>query len=177
MAKQGAQSGGGHGVSTMAAFERNKQSVRVGQRSFQMQVVFEDLESVAGQRQEALLTSLAEDVETSFGEGQVQQLELEDFAGAQAIEQHQGHDGQVAEGAEAFPENSHLLGGQGHDHTARLAQSQLASDLRLPTAEAERGARGIPALKVRLPRNLLSTMEAIEAAHHAQAVIDGLRRG
>jgi hypothetical protein len=106
-------------------------------------------------------------VETSFGEGQVLQLELEDFAGAQAVEQHQSYDGQVAEAAKAFPETSHLVGGQGHDHTARLPQSQLGSDLRLPTAIAERGAGGIPVLKVRFPGNLLSVMEAIKAAHHA----------
>src|SRR6516164_7372303 len=85
MAKQGAQSGGGHGVSTMAAFERNKQSRRVGQRSFQMQVVFENSESVGWQGHEAFLPSLAEDVETSFGKGQVLQLELEDFERAQAV--------------------------------------------------------------------------------------------
>src|SRR6516164_3453198 len=135
-----------------------------------MQVVFEDLKSVGGQGHEAFLPSLAEDMETSFGEGQVLQLELEDFARAQAVEQHQSYDPQVAEGAKAFPETSHLVGGQGDDHTARLPQSQLGSDLRLPTAIAERGACGVPALKLRFPGNLLSVMEAIEAAHHAQAV-------
>src|SRR5215813_5131585 len=141
-----------------------------------MQVVFEDLESVGGQGHKALLTPLADDMKTSFGEGQVLQLELEDFAGAQAIEQQESYDGQVAEGAKAFPETSHLVGGEGYDHTAGLPQSQLSADLRLPTAMAERRAGGIPALKVRFPRNLMSVMEVIEAAHHAQAVIDGLRR-
>src|SRR5215469_13346944 len=142
-----------------------------------MQVVFEDLESVGGQGHEAFLTSLADDVKASFGEGQVLQLELEHFAGAQAIEQHQSYDGQVAEGAKAFPETSHLVGGQGYDYTARLPHSQLGSDLRLPTAITERRAGGIPAPKVRFPGNLMSVMEAIEAADHAQAVIDGLCRG
>jgi hypothetical protein len=53
----------------------------------------------------------------------------------------------------------------------------MGSDLGMPTAIAERRAGGIAALKVRLAGNLLSVMEAIEAAHHAQAVVDGLRSG
>src|SRR5262249_17374453 len=66
---------------------------------------------------------------------------------------------------------------RGHDHAARLSQSQVGRNLGLPVAVAERRARGIPARKERLAGNLLGVMEAIQAAQHTQAVVDGLRRG
>ena len=48
-----------------------------------------------------------------FGEGEIFELELKNFAGAQAVQQHQGHDGQIAKGAKAFPETGDLVGGKG----------------------------------------------------------------
>ena len=85
----------------------------------------QDLQGVGGQGHETLLMTLAENFKPSFGEREILQLELKHFAGAQAVEQHQSDDGQIAKGAKAFPETGHLLSGKGHDHTARLAQSQL----------------------------------------------------
>jgi hypothetical protein len=41
----------------------------------------------------------------------------------QPVLQHEGDDGEIAEGAKAFPKASHLVGGERHDHAARLTQS------------------------------------------------------
>src|SRR5258708_27124975 len=105
------------------------------------------------------------------------QLELKDLARAQAVLQHEGDHGEIAKGAKAFPEAGDLVSGERHDHAARLSQSEIGRNLGLPAAVAERRARGIPALKERFAGNLPCVMEAIQAAQHAQAVIDGLRRG
>jgi hypothetical protein len=116
-------------------------------------------------------------VEASFGEQEIFQLELKDLARAQAVLQHEGDNGEIAEGAKAFPEMGNLVSGEGHDHAAWLSQSQVGRNLGLPAAVAERRARGIPALKERFAGNFLCVMEAIQAAQHTQAVIDGLGRG
>jgi hypothetical protein len=116
-------------------------------------------------------------VEARFGEQEIFQLELQNLARAQAVLQHESDHGEIAEGAKAFPEAGDLVSGEGHDHAARLLQSQIGRNLGLSAVEAERRARGVPALKERLARNLLCVMEAIQAAQHAQAVINGLRRG
>jgi len=116
-------------------------------------------------------------VEARFEEQEILQLELQDLARAQAVLQHESDHGEIAEGAKAIPEAGDLVSGKGHDHAARLLQSQIGRNLGLPAAEAERRARDIPALKEGLAGNLLCVMEAIQAAQHAQAVIDGLRRG
>lgn len=44
-----------------------------------------------------------------FGKAEICELELKDFAGTQAIQQHQGHDGEIAKGTEAFPKSGDLL--------------------------------------------------------------------
>jgi hypothetical protein len=124
-----------------------------------------------------LLAALAQDVEARFGEQEILQLELKDLARAQAVLQHESDNGEIAEGAKAFPEAGDLVCGEGHDHWARLLQSQIGRNLGLPATVAERRASGIPALKKRLAGNLLCVMEAIQAAQHTQAVIDGLRSG
>jgi hypothetical protein len=142
-----------------------------------VKVVFEDLKSIRGEGQEALLAALTQDMKASFREQEIFQPELQDLARAQAVLQHESDHGEIAESAKAFPEAGDLLSGEGHDHAARLSQSQIGRNLGLPAAVAERRARGIPALKERFAGNFLCVMEAIQAAQHAQAVIDGLRRG
>jgi hypothetical protein len=103
-----------------------------------------------------------------FAEHEIFQLELQDLARTQAILQHEGDDGEIAEGAKTFPETSYLISREGNDHAARLPQLQMGSDLGMPTAVAERRARGIGALEGRLSWNLLSVMETIQAAQHAK---------
>ncbi len=91
--------------------------------------------------------------------------------------QHEGDDGEIAEGAKAFPEAGDLVRGERHHDAGWLSQSQVGRNLGLAAAVAERRARGIAARKERRAGNLLGVMESIQAAQHAQAVIDGLRRG
>jgi hypothetical protein len=59
-------------------------------------------------------------VQTGFGKREVLQLQREDFAGAQAVEQHQSNDRQIAELSEASPELSDLLGRERDNDTAWL---------------------------------------------------------
>src|SRR5213592_1716795 len=104
MAEQGAQSGRCQRLSTMAAFEADEQSRPVGERSFQPQIIFQDVDNFLGQRQEALLVSLTADAHLGRGPLEILELESEDFTGPQAIEQHQTRYGQVAKGTKAAPE-------------------------------------------------------------------------
>jgi len=94
-----------------------------------------------------LLAALTQDVKARFGEQEIFQLELKDLARAQAVLQHESDDGKIAEGAKTFPETGNLVRGEGHDHAARLSQSQVGRNLGLAAAVAERRPRGIPARK------------------------------
>ena len=84
-----------------------------------------------------------------FGEGEIFKLELKNFAGTQAVQQHQGHDGQIAKGAEAFPEIGDLVGGKRNYQAAGLSESQSGRDTAVRPAIAERRSRRIAALKMR----------------------------
>ena len=121
MAEQRAESRGAHRPSAAAAFQANEQRGRVRQRSFQAQIFFEDLEDFLGQGQEAVLVSFAEHPQLRLSQAEIPQLESQDFAGAQAIEQHQAHQGQVAKGAKAAPELGDFLCREGHDDAPGLA--------------------------------------------------------
>jgi len=59
-----------------------------------------------------------------FQEDKIFQLELEDLAGAQAVLQHEGDDGEIAEGAEAFEQNLARICAQ---NRAFLLPAQLSS--------------------------------------------------
>ena len=104
MAEQGAKSGGSHGPSTLAAFQRNEEKGGVGERPFQAQIFFEDLDDFRRQRQNAFLVAFAEDSHLRLGE-----LERQHFARAQTIEQHQADQGEIAKGAKATPEVSDFV--------------------------------------------------------------------
>jgi hypothetical protein len=67
------------------------------------------------QRQDALLVSFAEYAHLGLRQLQVRELQSQDFTGTQAIEQHQAHHGEVAEGTKAAPEPGDLFGGEGDD--------------------------------------------------------------
>ena len=118
--EQRAQSGWGEGQSAMAAFQTDEQRRGVGQRPFQMQILFQHGADFFGQRQDALLVSFAQHAHLRVGQLQVGELESEDFTGAQAIEQHQAHQGEIAEGTKAVPELADLFGGEGDDDAPGL---------------------------------------------------------
>jgi hypothetical protein len=89
MAEQGAESGGRHGVPTLAAFQRNEQERGVGERPFQPQIFMEHLKDFGRQGQDALPIALAENPHLRLGQLEGLELESQDFARAQTIEQHQ----------------------------------------------------------------------------------------
>jgi len=111
MAEQRTQSGGGHGAAALGTFEGDEQSGRVGERPLDPQIVLEGLDGFAGQGQKTFLVAFAEYQDLRFGKSQVFQPQIEDFAGAESIEQHQGHQGEVTKRAKAVPKLGDLLGG------------------------------------------------------------------
>jgi len=138
----------------------------------------EDLDSFCGQGQDPLLVAFAEDAELGFREAEIFELEMEKLTGAQAIQQHEGEESEIAKGAKAYPETGDLVGRERDDHAPGLPQSQTSSELRLRPAIAERGSCRISALEKRLAsRNLTSVTEAIQTAQYAQTVIDRGGRG
>ena len=105
-------------------------------------------------------------------------MQRQDFAGTQAVEQHQAHHGEIAEGAKAGPEPGDLLGRQRLDNAPRLLEAETEGDSAVGTAVAERAARRIGALEMGMAAgDLLSEVESIQATNHRQAMIYGLRSG
>jgi hypothetical protein len=80
----------------------------------------QDLDGFCGQGQDALLVAFAEDAELGFGEAEIFELEVEKLTGAQAIQQQEGEEGEIAKGAKAFPETGDFIGRKGDDHAAGL---------------------------------------------------------
>ena len=73
----------------------------MGEGSFQVQIMVEGLDDFGGQGQDAGLASLAEDAQLGIGELQILELEGQDLTRTQAIQEHQAHQGEIAESAEA----------------------------------------------------------------------------
>ena len=71
MAEQGTKPRRSQGLATLAAFERDEQGGRVGQRTFQAQIMSQDFEDLRGQRHEALPVAFAEETHLAVGELQV----------------------------------------------------------------------------------------------------------
>ena len=120
MPEQRAESGGSQGPPALAAFEGNEQSRRVGERPFQTQILVEDLDDFRGQWQNALLVSLAENPHLRIGQLEILKLESQNFAGAEAIQQHQADQGEIAKGAKAAPELGDLVCREWHNHAPGL---------------------------------------------------------
>src|SRR5260370_42606019 len=59
MAEQRAEPNGRHGPTPAAAFQGNEQGGGVGERSFQAQIFFQDLDNFLRQRQDALRVSFS----------------------------------------------------------------------------------------------------------------------
>ena len=89
MAEQGAESRGRHGAPTLAAFQRNEQERGVGERPLQPQIFIEHLKNFWWQGQDALPIAFAENPHLRFAQLEGLELESQDFARAQTIEQHQ----------------------------------------------------------------------------------------
>jgi hypothetical protein len=93
---------------------------------------------------------------------EILQLEGQDLTGAQAVVQHQAHQGKIPKSAKATPEFSHLFGGERHDHPPRLPQAQTQSHGSSRPAITEGRSSGVAALEVRVTGgDLTSIVEAI----------------
>jgi hypothetical protein len=114
--EQRAESGGGQGQPARAAFQGDEQRGRMGERPFQAQILFQDIDHFLGQRQEARLVPFAQHTHLRIRQLQVGELQREHFTGTQTILQHQPHQGEVAEGAKGAPDLSDLFGGERDDH-------------------------------------------------------------
>src|SRR6516164_9057100 len=162
MAEQGTKPRCSQGLATLAAFERDEQGGRVGQRTFQAQIMSQDFEDLRGQRQEAFLVSFAVDAHLSVGELQVLQFQGQDLTRAQAVEEHQPDQCEIAVGAEALPELGDFFGGERHDDPPLLFEAKSPSDGGARPAVAEGGSSGVATLEMHLAGgNLLTGMEAI----------------
>jgi len=120
VAKQRAESGGGHGAPTLAAFQGDEQGRGVGERPFQPQIFFEDLDNFRRQRQNAFFVSFAEDSHLCFGQLQILDLKSQHLARAQTVQQHQAHQGEIAKGAKAAPEPGDYLSREWHNDALGL---------------------------------------------------------
>src|SRR6516165_1611036 len=174
MTEQRAEPGGSQGLPALAAFERDEQRRRVGQRPFQAQIVSEYLKDFRGQRHQALLVSFAMDAHLAFGELHIFQFQCQDLAGTQTIKEHQADQPEIAISTEALPELGDFFSREGHDDATILFETQALGDGTAGSAIAEQGAFGIAALEVHLGGgNLLPSVKAIAATQCAQAMIHG----
>ena len=120
VAEEGAQSGGCHGPSPPTAFQGDEQGRGVGERPFQPQIFFKDLDHFRRQRQNAFLVPFAEDSHVCFGELQILDLKSQHLARAQTVQQHQAHQGEIAKGAKAAPELGDFLSREWHNDALGL---------------------------------------------------------
>jgi hypothetical protein len=105
-------------------------------------------------------------------------LQRQDFARTQAVEPHEAHDREIAEGAETGPKPGDLLSRQRLDNAPRLLEAETEGDIAVGTTVADRAASRIGALEMRLAAgDILSEVESIQATNHSQAMISGLRNG
>ena len=109
----------------------------------------------AGSGRTRFLLPLPRTRRCAFARGEILELKVEHLTGTQAIEEHEGDDGEIAKGAKAFPETGDFIGRKRNDHATGLPEAQTAGDSTLRTAVAERGSRRIGALEMGVsPGNL-----------------------
>ena len=144
--------------------------------AFQAKIALQHLHDFGRQRHSALFSAFAQDALQGIGQFQILELERQDFARTQAVEQHEAHHGEIAEGAKTCPKPGDLLGRQRLDHAPRLLEAETEGDIAVGTTIADRTASRIGALEMGMAAgDLLSEVESIQATNHRQAMIYGLR--
>ena len=177
MTKKGAQTGGGYGASALPTLEAQENIRRVDVRPFSLKVALQDLHRVIGQGQNPLFVPFPTDTKLAFGKAKLFEAKPNNLAGAQAVKQHQGGDTQIPISAEARPELRDFLRRERNNHTMRLPQTQ-AADPTPRSAKAKRAARRMNRSDTAAAMwELTAKVESIEAAHHRETMVDGLRRG
>jgi hypothetical protein len=109
-----------------------------------------------------------------LGQEEIFELQLQDFTRTEAVEEHEGEEGEIAKGAKAAPELGDLRGGKGNNDAARLLQAQAVSDSLLRLAVAQRRARS-EASGMGAAGELLAAVKAIERTDDIETMIDRLR--
>jgi hypothetical protein len=138
----------------------------------------EHLDGFGGQRQQALLISFAEDPDVRIGQLEIFESEIEGLTGAQAVQQHQGDQGEIPRGTKADPELGDLIGGERHNDALWLLEPKPGGNHALWAAVTERGSCALGALEVVRPcRQRMSGMKTIQRVEHGQAMVDGLGSG
>src|SRR6516164_4686398 len=164
-----------HRLAALPAFQANEKGARVGEWTFQEQVAPENLQDFRGQRDKTLLVPFAIDAHLAVGELWVFELQSQDLTGAQAVEEQQADEREIAVGAEALPELGDFFGRERHDDSPILFEAEAYSDDAAGQAVAERRSLGIAALEMLFAGgNLLTGMKAIAAVHRGQTMIHGL---
>ena len=168
MAEQEPQSGGCHGPSPLAAFQRNEQGRGIGERSFESHILFEHFDDFRRQRHHAFLVAFAENPHVGVGE-------LED---PREPEPHRNADrpvtssppGRDRERCESCARTGPLLQHTAvHHGVAAISGGAPGSRLGAPGRRRARvwSYRRLEAVVA--AGNLLSVMEAAQTTQHAQA--------
>src|SRR5271157_2367496 len=140
---------------------------------FQTPIVIEELHGFRGERQEAQFLAFAPHAQLRFGKQHVVLIQTQHFGGAQSLQKHQAHNGQVPCRAEAGPKTRHLLHGQRDEVAFGHSHSQPAHCGPRP-AHAQRSAPQISLLKAASPRvGGVGELVAKSAIGHRDTVIDG----
>src|SRR5215469_14076430 len=118
------------------------------------------------------------DAHLAIAELHVFQVQGQNLARAQADEEHQPDQSKIAIGVKASPELGDFFGREWHDDSPLLFEPETPGDGGARPTVAERRSSGVAALEMHLAGgNFLSGVEAVAAAHGAQAMIHGLRSG
>ena len=163
-------------MAAFPTFEAQENKGRVDARSFSLEIALQDLHCVMRQRQNPLFVPFPPDTELAFGKAQLFKVKPNNFTGAQAVKQHQGGDTEIPVGAEARPKLRDFLRGKGNNGTAGLPQPQ-AADPMPRSAIAERASCRIDGSDTAMAAwEFAAKVELVEAAHHRETMVDGLRR-
>ena len=78
-------------------------------RPLQAEIMIEKLHGFRGQGEKPFLIAFPMHTDLRFRQKQILAIQIQDFPGAQSLQQHETDDGQIARGAKAGPEPGHLV--------------------------------------------------------------------
>ena len=105
--------------------------------ALEVEVLVQHLGDDAGQRQRALLVALPLHPQAPIQKVDIADTQEQDFARAQAAEEHQVDDGEVAMAPERAQEHPHLLARQRLDRRTRHLDAKLQARRRLHPVNAQ----------------------------------------
>ena len=106
--------------------------------------------------------SFAQNPDLCIGELQIFELEIESFLGAESVQPHQSHEGEVPKGAKAAPELGDLFGAERHNHPPWLPEPETGGEDTMGSSVTKRRSPEIEVREVARPcGQRMSGMEAI----------------